>query len=170
MSVEIEVGSDNVELYPPWREALEKFVQHGFGYGDTVSKEWLEHAFGMKPIAGNEVCTYDQFKERAFLFMNNLEPMKEALRTDYQMDLVATFRESYLIIQPKDQAARAMRDMQKRIAREIKKALSRVQNVNTGMLTSEERQQYIDALTKVMNTAYNNGLKRQSLLEEDTED
>jgi hypothetical protein len=79
------------------------------------------------------------------------------------MDLISDQRGSYYVIRPSEQAARALRDMNRRIRSEVGKGLARIQHVDMGQLTAEERRQHMDTLTKAMDMQFRLDMRRREL-------
>lgn len=145
---------EEVELYPPWKEALRTFQCAQYTYGDLIGRDWFARAFGLTPFDPNQRYTWKEVQTYDLAFLQNMTSFREALLETHQMDLVSDQRGSYIVMQPADQSDRAMRDFQQGMNNLLKKTMLRVRNVNTALLSVEDRQKHIDALTKIMDTKF----------------
>ena len=50
------------ELYPAWRQALIKFREAGFVYGDIVPHDWFYAAFGLPSAVEQTKLTVAQYQ------------------------------------------------------------------------------------------------------------
>jgi hypothetical protein len=154
---------EDLELYPPWKEALRTFVRAGFTYGDLIPREWFAEAFGLTPPDESRRYTHKELQDYDLALLQNMTAFKEALLQQEQMDLISDQRGSYFVIRPSEQAARALRDMNRRIKNEVGKGLARIQHVDMSQLTTEERRQHMDTLTKAMDMQFRLDMRRREL-------
>jgi hypothetical protein len=159
----MEELEDNVELYPPWKEALKAFEREGFSYGDLITRDWFSRAIGIAPPADDARLTLRELNRYELTLLNQFQPFRRAILEKFQMDLVSDRAGAYLIIAPKDQPDRAWRDLESGIKREFERALARIKNVNTARLTTEERQQAMDTYAKAADLASRMVVKRRQL-------
>ena len=141
-----EVGT--LDLYPPWKEALKAFAAAEHSYGEILSRAELERSFGMAPISDDTSLTWAQAQRRNLDWLSNFTPFRAAVLETLQMDLVTDRSGGYVIIPPKDQAKRALRDMVAAVKRELRRGNDRIRNTNTSLLTAQERAEMMDSLAK----------------------
>ena len=55
---------DNVELYPSWRQALVRFREAGYAYGDTLPHTWLYEQFECTGLLDPKI-TWDAAQKKA---------------------------------------------------------------------------------------------------------
>lgn len=161
--------TDNVELYPPWKEALKAFERAGFTYGDLITKDWFVKAIGMEPL-GDRMMSERDFNRHELAILQQFKPFRDKVLEQYQMDLVSDRAGAYIVIAPKDQPERAYRDMSSGIERELRRALSRMRNVNTARLTAEERQRAMDTYAKAAALAHAMTPRKRLPFDDDRED
>lgn len=141
---------DDVQLYPPWKEALEVFKAAGKGYGDTIHRDWFIAAFGMRVLSIDEQVSLKEVQEYQFSWIQNFEPFRKAVVEQLQMDIRSMGSGGlYQIVPVKEQAPRALKDYTNAIVREHAKAHRRIRNVNVALLSQEDRKIYIDSLAKL---------------------
>jgi hypothetical protein len=155
--------TEDLELYPPWKEALRAFIRADFTYGDLISREWFAEAFGLTPPDDSRRYTHKELQDYDLALLQNMTAFKDALLRQEQMDLISDQRGSYYVIQPSEQATRALRDMTRRIKNEVNKGVARIQHVDMRRLTAEERQQHMDTLTKALDVQFRLDMRRREL-------
>src|SRR3546814_2505928 len=93
---------NEVALLPSWKQAVQDFLQE-YRYGDLVPLDWLEQRFGMPGLAESQRLTADQFRERQFTWLGNLEAFKAELLKEHQRseeqtsELQSLMRTSYAV-------------------------------------------------------------------------
>ena len=85
--------SDAVKL-PTWKQAAEDFLAE-FKYGDMVTHAWMEQRFGMPSLNESQRLTPEQFRERQFEWLANVEAFKAALLKEHQVCLQSVRGEGY---------------------------------------------------------------------------
>ena len=68
-----------VTKYPGHKQAVEDFLKE-FKYGDLVGHDWLEARFGMPSMGDSKSLTVEQFRDRQFEWLANVEAFKAELR------------------------------------------------------------------------------------------
>lgn len=117
-----------------------------FGYGETITKEWLIENFALqKPTHG----TQRDFDVFAFQYMTNVEGFKEEMLIEYKKYLVALRGKGYLIAQPKEQTDYAMVNLRQSVNSEIRKAIKTLNNVNTMLLSDSDIKKRDEAQGKI---------------------
>lgn len=138
----------NVELYPSWRQALANFRDAGFTYGDTLPHAWLHEQFDCVALADPKI-TWEHAKKLQLRLLSQFEPFRETLLDQYQIDLQSIPGVGYEIVPPADQTGRALKDTIKDINKALRKGLGRATNVNTSLLTAEQRREHADNLASL---------------------
>src|SRR3546814_20027883 len=93
---------NEVALLPSWKQAVQDFLQE-YRYGDLVPLDWLEQRFGMPGLAESQRLTADQFRERQFTWLGNLEAFKAELLKEHQVLLESVRGKGYRWIPPHEQ-------------------------------------------------------------------
>lgn len=75
-----------VTKYPVHKQAVEDFLKE-FKYGDLVGHDWLEARFGMPSMSDSKALTVEQFRDRQFEWLANVEAFKAELLRDHQVCL-----------------------------------------------------------------------------------
>lgn len=140
------IDAGTPDLYPPWKEALKAFTAAGHSYGEILTRADLERAFGMSPIEEDTQVTWAQAQRRNLEWLNNFTPFRAAVLETLQMDLVTDRSGGYIIIPPKEQAKRALRDMIAAVKRELRRGYDRIRHTNTALLTAQERAEMNDSI------------------------
>lgn len=142
--------SDQVtRLFPAWRQAIDDFLQE-FHYGDLISHEWLETRFGMPSLAEVGRMSADQFRERQFEWLGNVESFKSTLLKDHQVCLQSVRGKGYRWIPPHEQTGFASKEFEKEAGRVFRTAGQRLRNVRIAELTDQQRQENLDAGAKMV--------------------
>lgn len=139
---------DNVELYPSWRQALVAFREGGFTYGDTLPHMWLYEQFECTGLLDPKI-TWDQAQKLQLKLLGQFTPFRETLLDRDQIDLQSIPGVGYELVPPADQTGRALKDTIKDVNKAIRKGIARATNVNTALLTTEQRREHADNLTRL---------------------
>lgn len=147
--------SDELNLYPPWRQAVENFRAAGFTYGDFVSLVWLYENLGIQmPRDGTP---HAEAKRLELRFLGQFSTFRRQILEEMQMDLEAGAKgedgRGYLVISPQDQTRLAMQDGRRDITRSLRRMHRRVANVNTSNLTADQRRENADAMARIASLA-----------------
>lgn len=138
----------NVELYPSWRQALVRFRDAGFTYGDTLPHTWLYEQFDCTALLDPKI-TWEQAQKFQLKLLSHFTPFRETLLDRDQIDLQSVPGVGYELVPPADQTGRALKDTIKDVNKAIRKGVARATNVNTALLTTEQRREHADNLTKL---------------------
>lgn len=145
MNDAIEVAE--VQVYPPWREAVKRFLGAGFQPGAVVPHAWFWEAFGLDmPRPDTPAIEYDRLK---FAFMKQFEPFRTELLTEHQIDISSQRSQGYRITPPADQTQKAFGDGITDIRKGLRRMAARVSNTNLTQLSAEQRRENADTLAKV---------------------
>lgn len=136
-----------VTLYPPWEEALRRFADAGFGYGDVVRRRWLYDAFGLdSPTAETPKGVADGME---LAFLAQFAPFKEHLLEQRKMDLQTKPGLGWEIVQPSEQTPLALRDGVSEIRKALRRMGLRLVHVDHAALSHRQRQENADALARL---------------------
>lgn len=145
--------SDQVlRLFPAWRQAIEDFLAE-FRYGDLISHEWLETRFGMPALSEVGAMTAEEYRERQFAWLANIEAFKSMLLKDHQVCLQSVRGKGYRWVPPGEQTGYAAREFEKEAGRVFRAAGHRIRNVRVGELSDAERRENLDAAAKLATIA-----------------
>lgn len=150
MSDEME---EQIELYPPWREAVKAFEQGGFTYGDTMPRAWFIRAIGMEVLPDDAKMTPEQYNRYELAVLQQFTSFREAVLEKYQKWLVTDNAGGYTIVPPHEQATRAYEQMTRDIKAALRKGGARIQHTNVARLTDQQRADYADKLGKAASLA-----------------
>ncbi len=145
MSDELE-ECDELSLHPAWKQAIKDFQEAGFTYGAIVPHEWIDKALGVPAVGPEEKLTKKALERIQLQRLAMLTPFKAALLADHQMDLVTKPGVGYIVAMPQDQTKMALEDGIADIKRGIRRMGLRLANVNSAMLTAEQRRENADAM------------------------
>lgn len=156
-----------LDIFPPWKQAVEAFCKAGHEYGELLPREELERALGIEPLPGDAVLTVDAFQKRQFAWLQQFYPFRDGVLERCQMDLRSDGSGNYVIALPKDQAEQAYKDMVRGIKRALRAGRGRIVNVNMSLLSMQERQKATDIAVKAAMIA---GLMSRRVLPGDDEE
>jgi hypothetical protein len=150
-----DIDDTNLELYPSWRQALVRFREGGFSFGDILPHAWLYEQFECEALDDPKI-TWEQAQKFQLRLLSQFQPFREALLDQDQIDLQSVPGVGYELVPPADQSRRAVKDTMKDIQKAMRKGVARATNVNTAMLTAEQRRDHADNLARL-------GMLRQML-------
>ena len=139
---------DNVELYPSWRQALVAFREAGYAYGDTLPHTWLYEQFDCSGLLDPNI-TWQAAQKLQLRLLSQFTPFRETLLDQEQIDLQSIPGVGYELVPPADQTGRAVKDTIKEINKAMRKGIARASSVNTALLTTEQRREHTDNLTRL---------------------
>lgn len=138
----------NLELYPSWRQALVRFRDAGFSFGDILPHAWLYEQFECEALNDPRI-TWEQAQKLQLKLLSQFQPFREALLDQDQIDLQSVPGVGYELVPPADQSRRAVKDTMKDIEKAMRKGVARATNVNTALLTAEQRREHADNLARL---------------------
>lgn len=150
---------DNVTKHPLHKQAVQDFIDE-FQYGDMVSHDWLEEHFGMPAIHDSKRLTADQFRERQFEWLANVEAFKSELLKEHQICLQSVRGQGYRWVPPHEQTEVALTEFQRGAKKIFSAAGSKLRNLRVLELTDEERRENIDAVARLSALS---GMSRRAL-------
>lgn len=134
--------------FPSWRQAAEEFLSK-FKYGDLVGHEWLEQRFGMVSVGETQKMTAQQFRERQFEWLANVDAFKAELLIEHQVCLQTVRGQGYRWVEPKDQTDVAIREFESGARKIFRTAGDKLRKLRHLELTDEGRRANSDAVAKV---------------------
>ena len=138
-----------LELYPSWRQALVRFREAGLKFGDILLHTWLYEQFECDALNNPREISWDQAQKLQLKLLGQFTPFREALLDQDQIDLQSVPGVGYELVPPADQSRRAVKDTQKDVDKAMRKGVARATNVNTAMLTAEQRREHADNLARL---------------------
>jgi len=136
------------ELHPPWRQALLAFRAEGLKPGDMLLHPWLYKQFECEELNDPRI-TWEQAQKLQLKLLSQFIPFREALLDQDQIDLQSVPGVGYELVPPVDQSRRAVEDTLRDIAKAMRKGVARATNVNTALLTTEQRREHADNLARL---------------------
>jgi hypothetical protein len=133
---------------PRWKQAVDELLGE-FAYGDLVTHAWMESRFGMPSIADTQRLTAEQFRERQFEWLANVESFKAALLKDHQICLQSVRGQGYRWVPPQEQTDVAVKEFESNARRMFRTAGHKLRNLRHLELTDDQRRVNVDAVAKV---------------------
>ncbi|KPA87276.1 hypothetical protein PF66_06186 [Pseudomonas asplenii] len=137
-----------VTKYPGYKQAVEDFLRQ-FKYGDLVDHQWLEARFGMPSIADSKSLTVEEFRERQFEWLANVEAFKSDLLKLHQVCLQSVRGKGYRWVPPHEQTGVAVGEMGRKIRKAFRDGGDQLRNLRIAELTSDQRRENLDAVAKI---------------------
>lgn len=136
------------QKFPAWKQAAADFLTE-FKYGDLITHEWMERRFGMPSLDDSQRLTAEQFRERQFEWLANVEAFKSALLKDHQICLQSVRGEGYRWVPPHEQTGVAVKEFEQSARKVFRNAGNKLRNLRHLELTDEQRRANMDAIAKV---------------------
>lgn len=137
--------SEDIKLYPAWRQALADMVDGGLlKPGSVITREWLTEHFGIKNPE-----TIPEYERAQLDFLRQFSEMREALLEDHLVMLRPVIGIGYEVVPPEQQTRRAVSDRMHRINREARKLSAELSFVNREALSDSARADNSNALAKL---------------------
>lgn len=137
-----------VTKYPGHKQAVEDFLK-AFKYGDLVGHEWLEARFGMPSMGESKSLTVDQFRDRQFEWLANVEAFKAELLRDHQVCLQSVRGRGYRWVPPHEQTGIAMEELGRGVRKVFRGAGQKLRHLRITELTDDQRRDNMDQLAKL---------------------
>ena len=138
----------NLARHPLWRQAVQDFIAE-FAYGDIVGHDWLEAHFGMPGMADDEQLTADQFRERQFEWLSNVEAFKHELLRDHHICLQSIRGKGYRWVPPHEQTDLAVSEFQRGAKKIFDATGQKLRSMRISELNDEQRRGNLDAVAKL---------------------
>lgn len=142
------MSESKLTLFPQWRQAVSDFLAY-FKYGDLVPHDWLESHFGMPSLIDGLTMTPEDFRERQFEWLANVEAFKSTLLQDHQVCLQSVRAQGYRWVPPHEQTGFAEKQFEREVGRVFRTAGHRIKNVRLAELTDGQRRENVDATAKL---------------------
>ena len=146
-------------MLPTWKQAVQDFLRE-FGYGDLVPLDWLEGRFGLPSLSDSRRMTPDQYRERQFEWLGNIEAFKDCLLKEHQVCLQSVRGRGYRWVPPHEQTDFAVREFEKDARRVFRQTGNKLRNLRHTELTDDQRRANLDATAKLSTLA---GMARKAL-------
>jgi hypothetical protein len=134
--------------FPSWRQAVQDFIKE-FQYGDLVSHDWLAEHFGMPSIDEEESLTAQEFRERQFEWLSNIESFKSELLRDHSVLLQSVRGQGLRWVPPHEQTRLAEDGFQRDANRAFRGAAHKLKHIRLSELNDDQRRENVDAVTKL---------------------
>ena len=148
-----------VTILPTWKQAVQDFLQE-FSYGDLVTLDWLESRFGIPSLNESKRMTPDEYRDRQFEWLANVEAFKDHLLKEHQVCLQSVRGKGYRWVPPHEQTDFAVREFERDARRVFRQTGSKLRNLRHTELTDEQRRANMDATAKITALA---GMTRKAL-------
>lgn len=136
-----------VTKYPVHKQAVEDFLAQ-FKYGDLVGHDWLEARFGMLSMSESRSLTVEQFRDRQFEWLANVEAFKTELLRDHQVYLQSVRGRGYRWVPPHEQTGVAMDELGRNVRKVFRSTGQKLRNLRITELTDEQRRDNLDQVAK----------------------
>lgn len=137
-----------LQKFPAWKQAVSEFLE-AYKYGDMVTHAWMEQRFGMPSIDDTQRLTAEQFRDRQFEWLANVEAFKAALLKDHQVCLQSVRGEGYRWVPPHEQTGVAVKEFESSARKLFRNAGNKLRNLRHLELTDDQRRSNMDAIAKV---------------------
>ncbi|MCF1487598.1 hypothetical protein LZ838_09510 [Pseudomonas sp. AA27] len=136
-----------VTKYPVHKQAVEDFLAQ-FKYGDLVGHDWLEARFGMLLMSESRSLTVEQFRDRQFEWLANVEAFKAELLRDHQVCLQSVRGRGYRWVPPHEQTGVAMDELGRNVRKVFRSTGQKLRHLRITELTDEQRRDNLDQVAK----------------------
>jgi len=137
----------DVTKYPSYKQAVDDFLSE-FKYGDMVSHQWLENRFGMPSLLDTKTMTSDQFRDRQFEWLANVESFKNELLRSHQVCLQSVRGRGYRWVPPHEQTGIAVEEFDRNVRKVFRNTGQKLRNLRITELTDDQRRENLDTVAK----------------------
>lgn len=137
-----------VTITPSWKQAVHDLLRE-FKYGDLITIEWMEDRFGMPSLADTQRMSADEYRERQFAWLANVEAFKTELLKEHQVLLQSVRGRGYRWVPPNEQTEVALQDFKRDAGKVFRSTGHKLRNLRHLELTDEERRANADASAKL---------------------
>lgn len=141
------MSNGSVVRFPQWRQAVQDVLAE-FKYGDLITHEWMEAHFGMPSLSDSFRLTNEQYRERQFEWLANVEAFKAELLKEHQVCLQSVRGKGYRWVPPHEQTEVAVGDFERDARRVFRATGQKLRNLRLSELTDDQRKSNMDALAK----------------------
>lgn len=132
---------------PPWKDAVERFIECEFEHAKPIPHEWFYAAFGL--IMPQHCETVNAAQQSQLRYLANMDGLKSALLEEHNIAIRAIRGVGYEIVPPKDQTSWAMTEARADLRKALRVGSSRLAFVQADALTDEQRKENMDARAKL---------------------
>lgn len=144
---ETTFANGEVRQYPPWREAIERFLKAEYKADDVIPFMWFYDAFGIQEPSPE--MTKGEADKLELSFLRQFSEMQKRLLAEHQIDLTNERGYGYRVVPPEKQTKVAYEDGIADARKSLRKMRDRIINVNHALLTAEQRRENADALARL---------------------
>lgn len=135
-----------VQLYPPWREAANKFLALNAQPGFVITHAWLYDAFNI--VMPRETTTLKEATKAELAYLTQVERFKESLLQEHNIALKTVYGMGYEVLHPRDQTPWAQDEGDREIKKGLRKLAARLVHVDHARLNDREKRENADALAR----------------------
>lgn len=128
-----------------WEQAVIDAVAQ-FGYGDTITMEWLHKAFGIKAFGW---ATRQQFMEAQWEYFEAMENFKKSMLKDHKKALRNVRGCGYQIIQPHEHAEAAQSHFNRLVKKAVKESGDLLKHTAFELLDQQQAQENSEAVANL---------------------
>jgi len=139
--------ADHIDALPGWRRAYDALVAGGLEFGTVVPGAWLDEQFG---VSITPRMPFEDAKRQELRRLRATTDLADALLQNhlrYLMRVEGT--PDYRIARPEEQISHGMRRFRKEVAREYRRAVQTIVNVETTALTDAQRGRHQELITRM---------------------
>lgn len=142
------MSDGDLSYSPPWKNAMAVlFDQGGYTFGDLISHEKINEAFGMPEPKGK--VEVEDFKDWQIRRLSQMEALSDALLEERSMCLQNVVGQGYRIVEPEKQTAFAVKQGQKGLRSALLKMGRRLSFVDRSALTAAQAKENADAMSRL---------------------
>jgi|CXWL01.1.fsa_nt_gi hypothetical protein len=146
MNQDAHDGGDAIQLYPPYRHAVQQFLAAGFTDGQIVPHEWFYQQFGL--VVPSPEMPVEQADKIRFQFLSQMTGFKEILLHDHLRAIRNHQGKGYTVVPASEQTGWAMQEKQKDLRRTAEELVDLVNSVRIEELSPAQRSENADARVK----------------------
>jgi hypothetical protein len=138
--------SEEVKLYPAWRQLESDLLAMGLQDGATISMESIRIALGLRDP--RELMGEEALREQA-QFNFAMGELKDSLLTNHRIALRLVPAVGYMVTPPEDQTRLALKDHGAEVLAAMQKMGQKLTHLRTEKLTDDQRKANADAQAKL---------------------
>lgn len=143
------MADGEVTLFPVWKQAVADFLVAEFKAGDLLPHTWLEAHFNMGRLDDDATLTGQEYRERQFMWLSNVEAFKVELLERHQIYLASVFGQGYRWVPPHEQTSVTVDKFRREAQRIYRQAAGGLTHIRLEELTDEQRKLNYDATAKL---------------------
>lgn len=150
--------ADFLDPLPGWRRAYDALVAGGLEFGTAVQGAWLDEQFG---VAITPRMAWEDARRQELRRLRCVTDLADALLQNHLRYLLRVEgTPDYRLARPDEQITHGMRRFRKEVAREYRRAVQTIVNVDTTQLDDFQRGRHQELLTR-MQEARSRALREQ---------